>query len=428
MKVFIIGSGGREHSIAWKVSHSKHVKKIFVAPGNAGTSMIAKNIEINPENVNQLVDFALKEKIDLTVVGPEAPLADGIVDIFQKNNLKIFGPNKHAAILESSKVFAKNFMKKWGVETAEFRVFKEQNKAMEFLKNTNYPKVLKVDGLAAGKGVIILKDYEEACKTLEEVFVGKKFGKAGEQVVIEDFLEGEEISVLSVLDGKSFVFLLPSQDHKKIFDGDKGPNTGGMGAYCPVSIADSNVLKLVEDRILMKTINGLKNEGIEYKGVLYLGIMLTKNGPSLLEYNVRFGDPETQPILSLMESDIVELFIASIEGKLSNFNINWNHKTALCVVIASNGYPGKYEKGKVISGLDVADNNTLIFHAGTILKDNNILTNGGRVLNVVGIGKDIKEAFKNAYERVKSINFEGIYFRKDIGLKELNRSGSHFSS
>ncbi len=423
MKVLVIGSGGREHAIVWKISHSKGVGKIFVAPGNAGTSILARNVPINAEDINQLKDFALKEKIDLTIVGPEVPLAEGIVDEFERENLRIFGPTKSAAILESSKVFAKSFMKKWGVETADFNIFEEEKKALDFLRTTTYPKVLKVDGLAAGKGVIILKNFKEACEAVEDVFLRKKFGKAGEKIIVEEFLEGEEISVLTILDGNSFVFLLPSQDHKKVYDGDKGPNTGGMGAYCPVSIADSNVMKLVEERILKKTINGLSNENIDYRGVLYLGLMLTRNGPSLLEYNVRFGDPETQAVLSLMESDIVDLFMASIEGNLSNFNINWKKKTALCVVIASEGYPGKYEKGKVITGLDTFtdDSETLIFHAGTALRGDDILTNGGRVLNVVGIGENIKEAFQNAYQSIKNINFDGIYFRKDIGFRELNR-------
>jgi phosphoribosylamine--glycine ligase len=352
MKVLVVGGGGREHAIIWKLSKSPKVTKIYAAPGNAGISDIAENVSIDATDVESLKDFALKENIDLTVVGPEAPLVEGIVDIFSSNGLKIFGPAKKGALLEGSKVFAKNMMKKYNIPTADFKVFDNFSEAKDYIKTTEFPKVIKADGLAAGKGVIICKDFSSAEKALEDIMVKKIFGKAGEKVLIEDFLTGEEASFIAVTDGNYILPFDSSQDHKPVYDNDEGPNTGGMGAYSPAPVVNNDVYNKIMDKVMLPLLNGFKNEGIEYKGVIYAGLMIKDNEPYVLEFNCRFGDPETQPLLVRLDTDLLDIIIASIEGNLEKIaeHVKWSKNASVCVVMASGGYPLKYEKGFEIKG------------------------------------------------------------------------------
>lgn len=419
MKVLIIGSGGREHALAWKVKQSEQVRQIFLAPGNGGTTTLAKNVPINVKDIKKLADFANQNEIDLTIVGPEVPLVTGVVDEFKKRNLRIFGPSQNAALLEGSKVFAKELMAKYDIPTASFKIFDNSDKAIKFVERKNCPLVIKADGLAKGKGVIVCDNKGQAKQAIKEIMIKKKFGDAGKKVIIEEKLIGQEASIIALSDGENVLALTPSQDHKQIYDGDKGPNTGGMGAYSPAPVVDREIFNYCVDRIIKRTVLGMKKEGTPYRGVLYAGIMITEDGPKTLEFNVRFGDPETQAILPRMKSDLVDLILGTLEGNLADKKIEWSDKTCVCVVMASGGYPGSYEKGKEISGIKEAESldDIVVFHAGTKKEGQKILTNGGRVLGITGLDKGIKGAIKRTYKAVKIISFDNMYYRKDIGFK-----------
>lgn len=419
----VVGSGGREHAISWKLKQSKGVDRIYCAPGNAGIATIAEVLNIKSDDIKGLADFVEKNKIDLTVVGPETPLVMGIVDEFKKRNLRIFGPSKMAAQLEGSKVFSKQFMKENNIPTSDFKIFDSAQEAKEYANNRSVPMVVKADGLAAGKGVIICKTNQEAIDAIDKIMTEKIFGDAGNRVVVEDFLRGEETSILVITDGKDFVILPSSQDHKQVFDGDKGPNTGGMGAYAPAPLVDNSLKEKIQRELVRPTIEGMSRRGTPFKGCLYVGIMVTEDGPKVLEYNCRLGDPEAQPVLSLLESDFYELLKASIDGTIGSIEIKNRDGFACCVVMASGGYPGEYEKGKVISGLENVPNDILVFHAGTALKDGKVVTNGGRVLGVTGVGKDILSAINAAYGSVQKISWDKEYHRTDIGQKAVRRLG-----
>ncbi len=422
MKCLIIGSGGREHALAWKIRESKEVKELYVAPGNGGISEIASLVPIPATEINSLLSFARSKDIDLTVVGPEAPLALGIVDRFEEAGLPIFGPNKRAALLESSKVFAKEMMRKYNVPTASFEVFDDFKKSIEYVKDKGVPIVIKVDGLASGKGVFVCqKEEEEAISALRKIFLEKAFGKSGEKVIIEECLFGEETSIISLVSGEQFLILAPSQDHKRVYDGDKGPNTGGMGAFSPTPLIDRNSLQVIKERIIIPVINGMIKDGIVYKGVLYVGIILTEDGPKVLEFNVRFGDPETQAVFPRLKSELLPVLSATISGELSKVSLSWKEEKAVCVVMVSGGYPGKYEKGKEITGLKEISRmgNLIVFHAGTEKRENKFFTSGGRVLGITGLGKDFSSAMERAYEGTEKIKFSDAYYRKDIGQKAI---------
>lgn len=418
MKVLVVGKGGREHAICWKLSQSRGIKKIYAAPGNAGISYIGECVDIQVDDLKGLADFAQKNKVDLTVVGPEMPLTIGIVDEFESRGLKIFGPSQEASLIEGSKAFAKEFMKKYHIPTASFKIFSKHFDVLDFVKSAGYPLVIKADGLAAGKGAVVCNDVDEACRAVEKIMVQKVFGAAGMKLVVEEYLEGEEVTVMAFTDGKNIVPMVSSQDHKRIYNGDRGPNTGGMGAYAPTNVISSMIMKTIYEEILEPTIRGLAAEDRTYKGVLYFGLMLSKKDVKVLEYNCRFGDPETQVVLPLLESDLAEIFINITEGYLNIDKIKWTDKYAVSVVLASKGYPGKYETNKVIKGLEkVTENGGIVFHAGTRRDDGKIISNGGRVLNVTALGGSIKEAIKNVYELVDMIEFENKYFRHDIGWR-----------
>lgn len=423
MKVLIIGNGGREHAIAWKLSQSPLVSKIYCCPGNAGTAQIAENIKIDCDVIEEIADFAEKNQIELTVVGPEAYLAQGTVDYFQMRGLKVYGPTLAAARLESSKAYAKDFMAKYNIPTARFQAFTDPEQAKDYLKQVGVPIVVKADGLAAGKGVVVAFELETALKAIDDFMVAKIFGDSGAAVVIEEYLEGEEASLLAFSDGSLAVPMLPVQDHKRIGDGDTGPNTGGMGTYAPTTAFTATIREQVIKEILTPTIEGMKTEGNPFVGTLFIGLMLTANGPRVVEYNVRFGDPETQVALPLLESDLAKIFLDCVTGILNPDSVKWKTgSTAVCVVAASGGYPGRYEMGKPINGLDKVKN-SLVFHAGTKFNFNgDIVTAGGRVLNVVHLGKNIREAIEGAYRDLGLISFEGMTFRKDIGKRELDRN------
>jgi len=421
MKILVIGSGGREHALVWKINQSPKVSKIYCAPGNAGISQLAQCIDIGPDKITALADFAQDKKIDLTVVGPELSLSMGIVDEFTKRGLKIFGPTKTATEIESSKVFSKYMMKKYLIPTANYSTFTDAKEAMVYIGKRPFPLVLKADGLAAGKGVFIVRDADEAKAALDSLMNEKIFGDAGLQVIVEDYLEGEEVSVLAFSDGETVIPMVSSQDHKKIFDNDLGPNTGGMGAYTPVPFYDEHAENEVLEEILKPIISGLKKEGREYKGVIYAGLVFTKEGIKVLEFNARFGDPETQVLLPGLETDIVEIFMAVIEGQLAKIELKWNNNAVVCVVAASGGYPAKYQKGKRISGLEKLENknDSYIFHAGTKFQEEEITTSGGRVLGMTAWAENIKEAKRMAYEGMEKICFEDMYYRKDIAQKAI---------
>jgi phosphoribosylamine--glycine ligase len=421
MKVLVIGGGGREHTLAWQIRKSALVDDIFCAPGNGGTEEIAENIYIKAENIGELLKFAKEEEIDLTIVGPEAPLVKGIVNAFQNEGLKIFGPNRDAAIIEGSKAFSRKLMKKMGVSQPSYKIFNDVQRATDYLKEKSYPIVIKASGLAAGKGAIIVTNPEEAKDTIDDMMVKKRFGKAGEKVVIEEFLQGEEVSLLVLTDGKDVLPFISSQDHKPIYEGDKGPNTGGMGAYAPAPILYQEETGKVIDTVILPVLSGLKEEGINYRGVLYAGLIITEQGPKVLEFNCRFGDPETQAILPLLDSDLAESLIATIEGDIKNVNFRWTNGSAVCVVLASGGYPVKYEKGKQISGLENLKprEDVVVFHAGTRREKGKLITSGGRVLGIAGIGNNLKQAIETAYSAVEKISFDNMYYRKDIGKKGL---------
>jgi phosphoribosylamine--glycine ligase len=441
MRILVIGSGGREHALVWKIAQSKLAKKVFCAPGNGGIAQQAECVDIKAEETLALLEFARKEKIDLTVVGPEAPLAEGMVNEFQHAGLRIFGPKKEAARLEASKVFAKELMAKYHVPTASFRVFDNASEAVKYIQRRGAPCVVKADGLAAGKGVVVAKTVAEASQAVSSMIEERVFGDAGNKIIIEDCLEGQEASILVFTDAKEVVPLASSQDHKRIFDHDQGANTGGMGAYSPAPVVTPELSREISETIVNRTIDGLAREGIEYRGVLYAGVMLTKDGPKTLEFNVRFGDPETEAILPRLESDLLEVMLAVSEGKLGRIvkakGLEWDRRACVCVVCASGGYPGEYEKGKEISGLAEAAKieGTVVFHAGTKLTANGqgraakYLTNGGRVLGVTGLGNTIKAAIDQTYQAVGKINFAGMHYRRDIGYRALmtNESRNHKS-
>lgn len=413
MKILIIGNGGREHAIAWKVSQSPLVESIYCAPGNGGTKDEYKCVNLNIKEIDDLARFAKYEKIDLTIVGPEGPLVDGIVDRFKLEGLKIFGPSRHAAKLEGSKIFAKEFMKKYGVKTAEYESFGDLEDALNYINKCSYPIVIKADGLAAGKGVVICQNHNEAKDVLTAFMEKDIFNGSGKRVVIEEYLEGVEASILSITDGLTILPFISSKDYKNIYDGNKGPNTGGMGAIAPNPYFNEEVSTQFIRDILEPTLKGIKSEGMDYTGIIFFGIMITQKGVYLLEYNVRMGDPETQAVLPLMKSDFVELILRAIDKRLSCFNIEWRDEFSCCVVGASKGYPGKYETGFEIKGICKAENK--IFIAGASCENNNLITTGGRVLCSTATGKTLKEATSRAYEDISKIHFEGMYFRRDIG-------------
>ncbi|NFE95654.1 phosphoribosylamine--glycine ligase [Clostridium botulinum] len=414
MKLLLIGSGGREHALAWKLGKSEKVEKIFVAPGNGGTATHDKCENINITDIDKLIAFAKKEGIDITIVGPEDPLTEGIVDEFKKENLKIFGPAKDGAMLEGSKSFSKDFMKKYGVKTAEYATFTNVNEALEYLENCTYPTVVKADGLAAGKGVIICENKEEAIEAVNTCMVDDAFNGAGQKIVIEEFLEGVEASILSITDGKTIIPFLSAKDHKQIFDDGKGPNTGGMGVLAPNPYVTEEVLLDFKENIMNKTLVGIKEESFDFKGIIFFGLMITKKGTYLLEYNVRMGDPETQSVLYLMESDLLEAIEAALNEELDKAQIKWNKGVCINVVLASKGYPNKFNKGYEINIDEKVKDK--VFLAGAKYEDRILKTSGGRVLSVIGCGENVEEARKEAYLNIDKVTFEGAYYRKDIGI------------
>ena len=417
VNILVIGSGGREHALSWKLSQSSKVETVFTAPGNGGTE---NNVPIDVNDLDGLADFAQKNNC-FTVVGPEVPLAAGIVDKFNQKNLKVFGPSKMAAQLESSKIWAKNFMKRNDIPTARFEIFDDAKKAHKYVQSLDYNVVVKADGLAAGKGVIVCNGTDEAESAIDTILVKKTFGDAGNRIIIEERIDGIEASFIAISDGEVAIPMASSQDHKRIFDNDKGPNTGGMGAYSPTPIIDDTLAKKIQETVIEKTIQSMKNEGITFKGFLYAGIMLRDGKPYVLEYNVRMGDPECQPITMRMDFDLYDYFVASADGTLSSMpSINWNKKFAVCVVLASKGYPESYSKNEIISGFDSISNDAYIFHAGTKKSDGQILSNGGRVLGVTALGDSLELAISNAYDAVEKISWPSKYCRTDIGKKGLS--------
>ncbi|MBU5470728.1 phosphoribosylamine--glycine ligase [Falcatimonas sp. MSJ-15] len=417
MKVLIVGSGGREHAIAWKVSQSKKVDKIYCAPGNAGIAQIAECVDIGAMEFDKLVAFAKEKAIDLTIIGMDDPLVGGVVDAFEKEGLRVFGPRKNAAILEGSKAFSKDLMKKYNIPTAAYENFDSPEKALEYLKTAKFPIVLKADGLALGKGVLICMTREEAEEGVKTLMLDKQFGNAGNTIVIEEFMTGREVSVLSFVDGKTIKIMTSAQDHKRAKDGDQGLNTGGMGTFSPSPFYTKEVDEFCHKYIYQATVDAMRAEGREFKGIIFFGLMLTEDGPKVLEYNARFGDPETQVVLPRMKNDIVEVFEACIDGTLDKIELQFEDNAAVCVVLASDGYPVSYKKGFEIKGLDnfVNRDGYYVFHAGSKLVDGKIVTNGGRVLGVTAVGKDLKAARANAYEATEWIDFENKYMRHDIG-------------
>ena len=423
MRVLVVGSGGREHVLVWKLLQSPQVQKVFCAPGNAGIAQLAECVPIAVDQLEKLLKFACDNEVDLTVVGPEAPLTAGIVDLFLEAGLAVFGPSKAASQLEGSKAFAKRIMEKYQIPTAESRTFTAADSALAYLKEKGAPIVVKADGLAAGKGVVVAATLAEAAAAVQRIMVEREFGEAGNRVLIEEFLVGEEVSVLAFSDGQTVIPMVSAQDHKAAYDGDTGPNTGGMGAYSPAPVLSRELLAEVEEKILRPTVAGLAAEGITFKGILYAGLMITKTGPKVLEYNVRFGDPECQTVLPRLKSDLPNIMLSVINGCLSEQQIEWHENHTACVVMAAGGYPGRYEKGEIIAGLDDAAQpaDVYVFHAGTAQKDGKTVTSGGRVLAVTGWGSSLTEALQKAYGAVEKISFPGAHYRKDIGRKALDR-------
>ena len=417
MRILIVGSGGREHAIAWKCAQSKRVDKIFCAPGNAGIGQIAECVPITAMEFDKLVAFAKEQKIDLTIIGMDDPLVGGIVDAFEAAGLRVFGPRKNAAILEGSKAFSKDLMKKYNIPTAGYETFNSPEAALEYLKTAEYPTVLKADGLALGKGVLICNTREEAEEGVKTLMLDKQFGSAGDRIVIEEFMTGREVSVLSFVDGHTIKIMTSAQDHKRAKDGDKGLNTGGMGTFSPSPFYTAEVDEFCKKYIYQATVDAMKAEGREFKGIIFFGLMLTPKGPRVLEYNARFGDPETQVVLPRMKNDIIDVFEACIDGTLDKVELEFEDNAAVCVVLASDGYPEKYEKGKLITGLEAFDNNPgyYCFHAGTKRTDEGFVTNGGRVLGITATGSDLKTARANAYKATEWVSFENKYMRHDIG-------------
>ncbi len=419
MKVMVIGGGAREHTLVWKLRQSPRVKEIYVAPGNAGTGLVAENLDIEATDLEALTQAAQKRKIDLAVIGPEAPLAAGIVDLFENSGIATFGPTKEATKIESSKVFAKELMARYGIPCAQSRSFSSFKQAEDYVKIQRLPIVVKADGLAAGKGSIIAHSIDEAVKALSEIMEERIFGSAGDQVLVEECLTGKEVSLLAFTDGKTVVPMVPACDYKRVFDGDQGPNTGGMGSYSPPNFFDEELMSTVRETILEPTVRALTKEGKPYKGVLYAGLMITEEGPKVLEFNARFGDPENQVMLPRLKSDLIDIMLAVIDGTLDRIKVEWSDEACVGVVMASGGYPGSYKTGFPIEGLDKIDEGILVFHAGTKAKQGVIYTNGGRVLTVAATGKTIAEARDRVYSNIGYIHFEGCHYRKDIGAREV---------
>ncbi|MEH7502968.1 phosphoribosylamine--glycine ligase [Neobacillus drentensis] len=417
MKVLVVGGGGREHAIVWKLSKSPKIKQIYCAPGNPGIAELAKCVSISVSEIEKLADFAKNEQIDFTFVGPEEPLSKGIVNYFKQQGLAIFGPTKEAALIEGSKAFAKELMMKYHIPTAKYAAFTNYDEALAYVRSEGAPIVIKADGLAAGKGVVVAKKLDEAEEALNSMMKEVTFGSAGARVVVEEFLEGEEMTLLAFVNGTTVKPMVPAQDHKSVYDGDKGPNTGGMGTYAPLPHIDSLMVERIVQEIVQPTVRGMALEGCPFEGILYTGLMLTKEGPKVIEYNARFGDPETQVVLPLLETDLLDILMASISSELENLEVKWKNKSAVCVIMSSAGYPGPYKKGQVINGLDQVSYPTIVFHAGTSEQEGEILTNGGRVLGITAIGDTLKEARKLAYQSVEKISFTGAHYRTDISSR-----------
>jgi len=423
MKVLVIGSGGREHTLCWKIAQSDRLSKLYCAPGNAGIAQIATLVDIAADDLLGIKEFCQKELIDLVVVGPEVPLTLGLADILREEGISVIGPDKNGAELEASKIFSKAIMDMYNIPTAKYKIFDDPSLALKYIAAIKYPVVIKADGLAAGKGVIIANNIVEAESAINTIMVDKIFKESGNRIVIEDFLQGEEASILAFVDGTDYIPMITSQDHKRAFNNDMGPNTGGMGAYSPAPVITEELFSLVDKIVLKPTVEGLHKEGINFQGILYAGLIITEKGPQVLEYNVRFGDPETQVVLPRLKTDIIDIFEAMTNHTLSKINIEWDDRAALCVVMASGGYPGSYNKGEIINGLNEATkiSNAYVFHAGTKMEGSTITTNGGRVLGVTGLGNTIQDAYNKAYEAVDTISFKDMQFRTDIGYKALER-------
>jgi phosphoribosylamine--glycine ligase len=423
MKVLVIGGGGREHAIAWKLAQSRNVEKVFCAPGNAGIARIAECIDIDPNDFEALVDFVKYEWVDLTIVGPEAPLSMGIVDAFEKEGRRIVGPTAAAARLESSKSYSKDFMKRYGIPTAEYRTFTSHTQAEDYVRLKGAPIVVKADGLAAGKGVIVAMTHDEAFEALKLIMKERAFGEAGDRVVLEECLTGEEASFMAFSDGVTMLPMVSSQDHKRIFDHDEGPNTGGMGAYSPAPVITPEVEAKIMDKVMLRALRGFKSEGFKYKGILYAGLMIKDGEPRVLEFNCRLGDPETQPVLMRLQTDLVEVAMGITDERLSGVSLKWRPEASVCVVLASGGYPGSYETGKAITGIEEAGEmeGVTVFHSGTAFGDDGVVTSGGRVLGVTALGDGIESAKKRAYGAIGKIGFEGMHCRGDISDKALGR-------
>ncbi|HBG5739079.1 phosphoribosylamine--glycine ligase [Clostridioides difficile] len=415
MKILVVGGGGREHAICWKLSKEKNVEKVYCAPGNAGITNVSECVNIGDTNIEELLKFAKENEIGLTIVGPEVPLVMGIVDEFEKEGLRVFGPNKKCAQLEGSKAFSKEFMIKHNIPTAKYKEYTNLEEAISEIDSFGYPVVIKADGLAAGKGVVIPENREDAIATLKEMMSDKKFGAAGDKIVIEEFLKGIETSILAFVDNDTIVPMASAKDHKKVNNYEQGPNTGGMGTFSPSEIYTEELANKVKETVLEKTLEGFKKDGLNFKGILFVGLMITEDGEKVLEYNVRFGDPETQSVLFRLETDLHEIMETILDNKLKDIEINYSDDEAVCVMLTSGGYPDSYEKGKIITGLENLDDDIVVFHSGTKMLDGNLVTNGGRVIGITAKSTTVKDAAEKVYENIKKINFEGMHYRTDIG-------------
>ncbi len=427
MRVLLIGSGGREHALAWKICQSKRLEKLYIAPGNGGTQLLGENISLNISNHAQIIKFCRDKNIDLVIIGPEAPLVEGIVDSLQRAKIKVFGPTREAAMLEGSKIFSKKICKENNIPTANYIEFDEERAAINYLKEQKMPIVIKADGLAAGKGVVIAKNFSEGKQAIKNCF-GGTFGAAGKKIIIEEYLEGEEVSIFAICDGENFITLASAQDHKRAFDNDEGPNTGGMGAYSPAPIIDNNLSEKINEKIILPTIRAMKKRGTPFTGILFAGLMIVngKKEAKLIEYNVRFGDPECQVLMLRLENDLLDIIEAAISGKLANIKLAWKKQSALCVVMAAKGYPGKYKKGSVIENLQNIENeNIKIFHAGTKRMEEKFLANGGRVLNIVALGDNVAMAQNRAYQAIRKIDWKDGFFRSDIGFRAIEEKNKY---
>jgi len=419
LKILVIGGGGREHALVWKLSQSPRAKKIFCAPGNAGIAELAECVDIQAENIPALMDLVRSHKFDLTVIGPEAPLVAGLADHLEKEGYPVFGPRQRAAEIEGSKVLSKEIMQKYGIPTAKYAIFQNPVEASEYIRQLSAPCVIKADGLAAGKGVFVAEDEKSALSAVDLIMNKKVFGTAGSRLIVEECLQGEEVSMLAFTDGEHILPMLPAQDHKQVYDGDKGPNTGGMGAYTPVPVLDASMQHEVIESIMLPTVRGMASEDRPYRGILYAGLMMTAAGPRVLEFNARFGDPEAQPILMLLQSDLVDVMEALWAGDLNKINLDWHDGASVCVVLASGGYPGNYNKGEIISGLQDLPENVVAFHSGTSLKNGCVASAGGRVIGITALAGNIPDAIDLAYRGVAKVKFKDMHYRTDIGMKAL---------